>query len=284
MKLNKRMKPPFAYWGGKHYALSRIAYYLPQPGPRFETLVSPFCGGGSLELNAALNGYRVRAADMFEPVITFWKVLTGDPQIVYYMQDIIKETDPQTKRDWLAMREAYWSERDIATRAAYFYNINNHSFSGLTFQDNSYCAPSRHALAATHLIKYNQALRGRINFALADYTETLRRNHAPRRSVIYADPPYADLHEKRYGKKRGGTFNHARLKSFLDRHEYWLLSYGDTAPIRELYAGYHMVRPRYKWTSGRHEKTGGKLKPAEDLLIFSDALADMIPSIAPARL
>jgi len=136
MKLAKRKKPPFAYWGGKHYALSKIAYYVPNPY-MFDTLTSPFCGGGSLEINAALNGYRVRAADMFEPPMTFYQVLTGRPGDCWRMINMIQKWDPQTKADWLAMRKRYWSEPDRVHRAAMFYCINNHSFSGLTFQDNT---------------------------------------------------------------------------------------------------------------------------------------------------
>lgn len=279
LRRGTRVKPPIAYWGGKHYALTRIAYYLPERGAKFHTLLSPFCGGSSLEINAAAHGYHVRAFDMFEPVITFMRELTTKPDPL--IQTIL-EIDPTTKAAWLKMREAYWSERDQTKRAAMYYCINNHSFSGLSFQDKSYCVPSRRLDQTHKLREYAERVKGRIHFGVADYTETLRGRK--QNTVIYADPPYADLHEERYGRKRGGRFDHVRLKRCLDRHDYWLLSYADTDTIRDLYAGYVAVRPRYHWCTGRHEKTQGHLKPAEDLLIMSDKLAERNPPILPVRL
>ena len=65
------MKTPIRYAGGKSRAVKIISPYLDN-----ETkIVSPFMGGGSLEVNWASKGIEVIGYDLFDALVNFWEVL-----------------------------------------------------------------------------------------------------------------------------------------------------------------------------------------------------------------
>src|SRR5580698_9898000 len=65
-------KSPLRYPGGKSRAVSQILPLLPaKPG----ALVSPFLGGGSVELAAAALGWHVSGFDANGALVDFWKSL-----------------------------------------------------------------------------------------------------------------------------------------------------------------------------------------------------------------
>ena len=68
------MKTPIRYAGGKTRAIKIISPYLDN-----ETkIVSPFMGGGSLEVNWAKKGIEVIGYDLFDALVNFWNVLLNN--------------------------------------------------------------------------------------------------------------------------------------------------------------------------------------------------------------
>jgi DNA adenine methylase len=68
------MKTPIRYAGGKSRAIKIISPYLDN-----ETkIVSPFMGGGSLEVNWASKGIEVIGYDLFDVLVNFWNVLLNN--------------------------------------------------------------------------------------------------------------------------------------------------------------------------------------------------------------
>ena len=65
------MAPPLIpYPGGKWYARRKITSLF----PFFTTkMVSPFCGGGSIELEMEDKGVRVHASDIYEPLVNLYQ-------------------------------------------------------------------------------------------------------------------------------------------------------------------------------------------------------------------
>ena len=272
----RRIRPPITYWGGKYYASAKIAPYIP---PGIKTAICPFIGGGSIELTLALNGTRVAAGDAFRPIADLWTVLV-DAKLNERMRDIIRERESITRQQWNYMRREYDRRKDIAERAAWFYMINNHSFSGFMWRDSTFIPrPQRALLNVDHLKDY---VGLPITCQHSDFAKLLK-TPAPN-ALIFCDPPYSPTHDKRqlYGRGDERKFDHARLKRYLDRQKYWLMTYDDQAPIRELYDGYTAVRPEYLWTSG-HKVSGHPVR-ATELLIFSPALAEACPAIDPTKI
>lgn len=66
-------KPFIRYMGGKQYAAKKIMSYAP---PNLKHMVSPFIGGGSVELYAAANmGIRVEAYDNLHTLVRHWNIM-----------------------------------------------------------------------------------------------------------------------------------------------------------------------------------------------------------------
>ena len=69
-------RSPLRYPGGKSRAVSTLTQYIPD---HIDRLVSPFLGGGSLELSCAADGIHVFAADAFDLLVNFWKFAQDSP-------------------------------------------------------------------------------------------------------------------------------------------------------------------------------------------------------------
>jgi DNA adenine methylase len=81
------MKTPIRYAGGKTKAIKIIAPYLDN-----ETkIISPFMGGGSLEVNWASKGIEVIGYDLFDALVNFWNMLLTNRE---ELADKLKTIDP----------------------------------------------------------------------------------------------------------------------------------------------------------------------------------------------
>ena len=136
------IKTPIRYAGGKSRAIKLIA---PLAG-NVPKIVSPFVGGGSLEVHWAANGKEVIGYDIFDVLVNFWNVLlTKRTDLVAHLKDIsptnkeykrIKEElmcTPQTQemlKDWHTdfYKRTDVIEIDDVTLAAYYYFNHNCSY------------------------------------------------------------------------------------------------------------------------------------------------------------
>ena len=70
----KMQKTILRYAGGKSKAIKKITPFV-EP---YDEVVSPFLGGGSLEVHWASMGKKVYASDVFDILVNFWNVLLSD--------------------------------------------------------------------------------------------------------------------------------------------------------------------------------------------------------------
>ena len=68
------MKTVLRYAGGKSRAVKKITPFV-EP---YDTIISPFMGGGSLEVHWASQGKRVIGSDVFDLLVNFWTCLLED--------------------------------------------------------------------------------------------------------------------------------------------------------------------------------------------------------------
>ena len=68
------MKTIIRYAGGKSKAIKLITPMIED----YDTIISPFIGGGSLEVHWASLGKKVIGYDMFDILCNFWNVLLND--------------------------------------------------------------------------------------------------------------------------------------------------------------------------------------------------------------
>ena len=128
------MKSLLRYPGGKTRALKHITPYFPKD---LTEIVSPFFGGGSIEIYYASQGVRVFGYEIFEPLVNFWKQTLSDPQgtanmleSLFHPCDKQKFREYQTKQSWTHMDNTHYLWKEM--RACMYYALNRSSFSGAT--------------------------------------------------------------------------------------------------------------------------------------------------------
>ena len=76
----RHIKTPLRYAGGKSKAYGFISTYIPF-WPKPKRIVSPFIGGGSLEVRWANElDIEVIGYDVFDMLVNFWEVLLKQPK------------------------------------------------------------------------------------------------------------------------------------------------------------------------------------------------------------
>ena len=77
------MRTPIRYAGGKSRAYDFISSYIPF-WPRPKRIISPFMGGGSLEVRwASEMGIPVLGFDVFWCLTNYWKNQLNNPREIY---------------------------------------------------------------------------------------------------------------------------------------------------------------------------------------------------------
>lgn len=252
-------RSPLRYPGGKTRALRILTDAMNTHYPGRTTLLSPFLGGGSFELDAASRGYTVYANDLFKPLYTFWDVLQSHPTELH--QSVLERL-PVSKDEFANLRRNILTQTSPLEIATDYFLVNRCSFSGATFCGgfSAEAAEKRcNRSAVDRLLKVDLTT---VRLSNLDANEFLRQHPETPNTVVYADPPYfistyvygkdGDMHE---------AFDHAALAQTLRARSDWILSYNDCSHIRELYAGCRILP--VSWSYGMNAK-----KKSSEILIL----------------
>ncbi|HRH81904.1 MAG TPA: DNA adenine methylase [Thiobacillaceae bacterium] len=205
---------PLRYPGGKSRA---VKYILPLIGGRTKTLVSPFFGGGAIELAAARHGIQVQGFDIFEPLVDFWHCALTDPKT---LADRVSQFYPMSHERFQNL-QAHCEGLEGLERAAAFYVLNRASFSGLTLSGGM-AGPNDTRFTPTAISKLARFECPNLLVQRADFRESLSAFPA---EFTYLDPPYLLKKSNLYGVRGGAHkhFNHAALAALLrQRKAHWL--------------------------------------------------------------
>ena len=243
------MKSLLRYPGGKTRALKHITPYFPK---NLTEIVSPFFGGGSIEIHYASQGVRVYGYEIFEPLVNFWQHVLDDPEEIGYLLETLfhpcsKEmfAQYQKKQGWTHMDSTHMKWKEY--RACMYYALNRSSFSGATTSGgySQQAADKRFTESSIERLK---------NFSCpfltvehAGFKESLAKHHAD--TFIYADPPYATDNPVLYGKN-GSThkgFDHIGFAEAIKEKNNWVISYNPTPFILDLYKDYEIVYPEWRY-------------------------------------
>jgi DNA adenine methylase len=226
------------YPGGKARAVKHLKVHIPSDTV---VVVSPYFGGGALELYLASHGVRIVANDLFEPLYNFWVMLQRHPDELVAAISLLREGF-----DKIAFHACRARIADAAggavDRAACYFAVNRTSFNGSTMSGgfSSSAVPERFTRSCVERLSGMRAVLSNVEFHNLDGV-TFLRQHA-HRGFAYIDPPYmlaAPCSNKLYGTNGDmhAAFDHAGLHAFLRKYDSraWLLSYNDGLLIRELY-------------------------------------------------
>lgn len=235
-------RSPLRYPGGKSRAVSAILSLIP---PETTTLVSPFFGGGSVELACESFGMEVIGSDLFRPLVDFWQQVIADPAAV---ASAAEAHFPLEHDDFYRLQREFDAIEDPVLRAGAFYALNRSSFSGVTLSGGM--SPGHPRFTTSSIERLRAFCTKRLSVHRLDFADAIR--DAPKQCVVYCDPPYMIDSDNLYGN-RGDLhkgFDHLALAEMLHERGNWILSYNDSAAVRELYAEYASKFVRPSWTYG----------------------------------
>lgn len=219
------------YAGGKSRAVKQIQTYLPD-----EPIVSPFLGGGSVELAHAKH-HRVIANDVCEPLINYWRTLQTDCE---ELQASLSRYIPD-KVIYNAFKSSL-AEGSPLERATKFYYVNRCCFSGCMTGGFSGLRFTPSAISKLDSVDLTN-----IEFHNQDYETFLAAHPA---YVAYLDPPY-DVPNLYLST----AFDHDRLAALLHTRSRWILSYNDTPRIRTLYADCDIIPIEWSYGMTKNKKS-----------------------------
>lgn len=241
------------YPGGKTRGVSFIKQFLPK---NLDVLVSPFFGGGSVEFSISSSGTKVFGYDIFSPLVEFWQCVFDDALL---LAKEVEKFFPLTREKFYELQKKQSLYENKVERAAIFYVLNRSSFSGSTLSGGM--SPNHPRFTPSSIERLRNFYNPNVCLAYADFEESLlEHSHA----FAYLDPPYL-IKNSLYGKKGDAHkgFDHLRLNKILKKRENWLLSYNDCEEIRDLYSGFHILTPNWKYGMSNN-------KLSREVLIFSE--------------
>ena len=274
------MKTPIRYAGGKTRAIQKIYPFLSG-----ETkVVSPFIGGGSLEVYLASQGIKVEGYDLFDVLVNFWEnLLNNNNELVNKLSEIkptkdeyarIKEilmkweNTQQMLKGWKTnhyKREEIITLDDVTAAAYYYFNHNTSYGPGyLGWASSVYLKDDKWKGMVDKISKFkldNMVVKqGSFEDVIPKHSE----------DTLYLDPPYylekdADnkmftgIYPMRNIPVHHDGFDHERLRDLLKNHKgKFVLSYNNCETIREYYSEFEFYYPEWNYSMGNGETRIGK--------------------------
>jgi DNA adenine methylase len=284
------MRTPIRYAGGKSRAYDFISSYIPF-WPRPKRIISPFMGGGSLEVRWAHEmGIKVEAFDVFDVLTNYWQHQIHHPKRLY---DILKGLEPTKEqydeikdmllhwdkvqdmfKDW---KTDYYDRKstplDDELGAAYYWFNHNLSYGPMFLGWFSSIYLKKESLYENSLKRVRDFSCPNLSVKQSSFDKVIPNY---KKDFIYADPPY--YMEKSEDNKMFKAiypnsnfalhhlhFDHELLRDQLHSHEgKFLLSYNDCDWVRENYKDFKFKTPEWAYSYGQGETRIGKNKKNND--------------------
>ena len=227
----------YRYAGGKNKMKDKIIEIIDEICPNLDSMMSPFMGGGCIEICLAARGVKVQSYDLFQPLADFWEILTttGGKRIAEEVAKHYPLTDREHYKSFLPLLES----PDKFTRAWSFYVCIRGAFSGdLGHTSES----SRKNLSIAGIQRLVGFYNPNFSFSFGNCFETIPKH---RDTFLYLDPPYYKTTSYYYGID-GSThegFDHKKLAEVLKDHEGgFVMSYDNTDYLKDLYSNWTEFR------------------------------------------
>ena len=274
------MKTPIRYAGGKSRAIKHITPYV----TNINKIVSPFLGGGSLEVHWASLGKEVVGYDLFDVLVNFWDVLLNNKkELVEKLKEISPTSEEYSRikeilmkwdntqemlKDWKT--DHYKRDEvinlDNITAAAYYYFNHNTSYGPgyLGWGSSVYLTEKKWDDMIDKISKFELP---NLSVEQGSFEEIIP-NHSE--DFLYLDPPYylekdsdnkmfTGIYPMRNIPIHHNGFDHELLRDLLKKHKGgFILSYNNCETIREYYKEFEFHYPSWNYSMGNGEKRIGK--------------------------
>jgi DNA adenine methylase len=278
---------PLRYAGGKSNAIGYILENL--PALRQKKIVSPFFGGGSVELVLCKElGFEVVGYDVFSELVNFWNVILHSPQdlasqleklvpdaenftlnrhiLLNYWEKIKPPTLKYNTKQKIELTEQQKNMLDTSPllRATYYYYNMQLSYGPmfLGWGSSVYLHDTKYKKIIENVKKFK--CEG-LSVSCDDFSNVIRRHGD---DFLFLDPPYylgkdSKMFKGMYPNCNFAIhhegFDHELLCQLLKEHKGgFMITYNDCETIREWYKDYKQVFPKWQYTYGQGEKRIGK--------------------------
>lgn len=284
-KYKRYVGSPLRYAGGKSLAVGLIVELLPD---NIKKLVSPFFGGGSLEIACSKElGLSVIGYDIFDILTNYWDVQINNPEELYQRLKKFNPTREEFKNIKDIMKLHWKGERNITDKfdlASLYYFNHNTSYGPhfLGWPSNVYLQERRYE----KMIEKVRDLKLKNMKVKCFSFEDIMTKHKD--DFLYCDPPYyldgdsktfVGLYPHRNFPIHHKGFKHEKLRDFLKVHNGgFILSYNNCSLIREWYKEFDMITPSWQYTfsqgdtrigENRLKNNNGKyVKQSHELIIW----------------
>ena len=260
---------PLRYPGGKRKIFPFFRDLLTHNDLVGSHYVEPFAGGAGLALSLLLSGYVefVHLNDLDVSIYIFWKT------VLEHTEELCRriETIPVDIETWQRQREVIehpkrYTEIEVAL-AALFLNRTNRSgilrggVIGGKKQEGKWKMDARFNKGELIMRIHRIALyRDKIRVYNHEALEFLQRipsfGPAPKKMIIYADPPYyAKGHTLYYNHYQHS--DHQRLGEAMKELPFpWVVSYDDVKPVYEFYQDMPYLHYQLHYTAQTRRRSG----------------------------
>lgn len=263
-------KSLIAWPGGKWYFRKVIRPLLPF---RVREFVSPFLGGGHMELMLASEGARAHCYDIYRPLVLVWQRLLGDP---VRFADQVKAAcggypmDADTAKKAIMLWHALTptsTDDDIAVALFLSIHLGFGSMIGRK-TPHGFIHRGQHAFVPNRITdrRMRRFRAPTMSVGLLDYRDALRQHPG---MFAYLDPPYR-IESVLYGERGNvhAAFDHDEFAAVLmARPGPWACSYNDVPAVRDAFRGCRFVDVSARYSIRYHRKGEG-IGEGNELLIL----------------
>jgi DNA adenine methylase len=278
---------PLRYAGGKSKAIGLILANLPKL--KEKKIVSPFFGGGSVELCLSQElGIEVIGYDIFGLLVNFWNTLihkkdefvahlkkfevteqefTYNRHVLLNYWDKIKPADliynTKAKVELKAEDLTLLDDDGVLQAVYYYYNMTlSYGPMFLGWPSSNEIDKAKFDRRMEKLEKMNLV---NLSVSCASFEQVLEKH---RDDFLFLDPPYYLEGDSKMFKGmypncnfaiHHNNFDHKRLAELLKEHRGgFLMTYNNCTAVREMYAGCKFEYPEWQYTYGQGETRIGK--------------------------
>jgi DNA adenine methylase len=256
---------PLRYPGGKTRACKIIDEILLQHFDitLFDTIVSPFFGGGSFEFYLQ-NKYDLKLIvnDKFTPLYNFWNQVKLNKNILC---EELRKIKSVSKEQFTNYRNTIMNlNNNILQQSIQYFIINRCSFSGSTLSGGFSEEASIKRFTPSSINKIEALDFTNIEIHNNDFYEFIN-NYTDNKILMFLDPPYYLQNKSKLYGNNGDMhegFNHLLLFELLNTKKNWIVTYNNCEHIRNMYKDYVILD--VNWSYGMNTS-----KSSSEIIIIS---------------
>lgn len=259
MQKSGKSNSPFRYPGGKFYARKLILSQIP---PHYY-YCEPFCGGGSIFFAKPLVEQSILNDADAELINCYIQIRDHAEELIAQLSGL-----PASKELHKYFKNEFQPKDDLE-RAFRFYYLNRTSYSGIMKKENCYWGygdkySMRPENWPAHLRTVSDKIQ-EVHFTNKDFQIILES--VSRDFFLFIDPPYFNADQDKFYTCSFTREDHYRLATVLaalnERGVKFLLTYDDSAEVRELYGWCQLTNKTWNYTINRTDDQKAKMKLAD---------------------